>query len=85
MCSVSIDMSPFGVTFFRSGKDIKIKLDVELNRKIVGFLRKNFDYDVLSEEESDGEDFMFIFDGENVTTEYPFNLLITNFIAAKVG
>ena len=29
--------------------------------------------------QSDGEDFMFIFDGENVTTDYPFNLLITNY------
>ncbi|MCK5107308.1 MAG: hypothetical protein KAQ83_01140 [Nanoarchaeota archaeon] len=29
--------------------------------------------------QSDGEDFMFIFDGENVTTDYPFDLLITNY------
>ncbi|MBO8151897.1 MAG: inositol monophosphatase [Candidatus Marinimicrobia bacterium] len=46
-----------GSVLMDKGKDIKIKLDVELNRKIVDFLRKNFDYDVLSEEESDGEDF----------------------------
>jgi hypothetical protein len=30
---------------------------------------------IFTGNQSDGEDFMFIFDGENVTTDYPFNIL----------